>query len=456
MASTITNFSSIVDVRFPVPGQDNDTQGFRNNFGNLVSALDAAATEITDLQITNLGIINQINSITTPENIVASTVLTSALTATNITASGNIAAGAFIGDGSQLTNISIGNSFGTLNIGGELRAGNTFITGELSATSIVSPGTVQAGQFVGDGSLLTGLPTPSISNITNFNITGTISARTLSVTDRITAGSFAGDGSRITNVPLPNTTNRLRITQLAQIDNTASINNLLVQNVTVANDLFVIGDALVTGTITGSFFVGDGSKLTGVEVNNITSIGTLTNLKLKSDVVGDVTTASLKVSNNTLIISGITQITVEGNVSTTATLLSGTFAPSGGTFRVGTLTLNDTNNISVGATFFVPPGSTNKLTVKEVDTSTNTITTIADPTVFGGTLPAPSILTFTQGVLVSQTAWSNWIPASSKGRAGDKIGMSVTDGAFIYMCYADYTTGTDDIWAKVATVGVTW
>jgi hypothetical protein len=225
----------------------------------------------------------------------------------------------------------------------------------------------------------------------------------------------------------------------------------------VANDLFVIGDAVVTGTITvtGSF-VGDGSKLTGVAVDNITSVGTLTNVKLKSDVVGDVTTASLKVSNNTLIISGVTQITVEGNVSTTATLLSGTFAPSGGTFRVGTLTLNDTNNISVGATFFVPPGSTNKLTVKEVDTSTNTITTIADPTVFGGTLPAPSILTFTQGVLVSQTSWSNWIPATSKGRAGDKIGMSVTDGAHIYICYADYTTGADDIWAKVATVGVTW
>jgi hypothetical protein len=34
--------------------------------------------------------------------------------------------------------------------------------------------------------------------------------------------------------------------------------------------------------------------------------------------------------------------------------------------------------------------------------------------------------------------------------------MSVTDGAFIYICYADYTTGADDIWAKVATVGETW
>ena len=454
MASTITNFSSIVDVRFPVPGQDNDTQGFRNNFGNLVSALDAAATEITDLQITNLGIINQINSITTPEDIVASTVLTSVLTATNITASGNIAAGAFIGDGSQLTNISIGNSFGTLNIGGELRAGNTFITGELSATSIVSPGTVQARQFVGDGSLLTGLPAPSISNITNFNVTGTISARTLSVTDRVTAGSFAGDGSGITNVLLPKTTDRLRITQLAQIDTTASINNLLVQNVTVDNNLLVTGNAVVTGTITGSF-IGDGSKLTGIETSNITSLGTLTNIRLKSDVIADLTTASIRVSNNTLVISGITQITVEGNVTSTAVLIGlvGTYV--GGSMQVTELELDDVNDISVGATFFVPPASENKLTVKEVSTTTNTIKTLADPAYFSG-LPASTVLTFTQGVLVGQTSWSNWIPATSKGRAGDKIGMSVTDGAFIYICYDDYTTGADDIWAKVATVGVTW
>jgi hypothetical protein len=53
MASTITNFSSSIDAQFPVPGQDNDTQGFRNNFGNIKNALDIAASEISDLQVIN-------------------------------------------------------------------------------------------------------------------------------------------------------------------------------------------------------------------------------------------------------------------------------------------------------------------------------------------------------------------------------------------------------------------
>ena len=39
-----------VDGAYPVAGQDNDSQGFRDNFTNLKTALDTAKTEITDLE----------------------------------------------------------------------------------------------------------------------------------------------------------------------------------------------------------------------------------------------------------------------------------------------------------------------------------------------------------------------------------------------------------------------
>jgi hypothetical protein len=51
MPSNITNYSDLVDTSFPVPGADNDTQGFRNNFGNLVIALNTASQEISELQV---------------------------------------------------------------------------------------------------------------------------------------------------------------------------------------------------------------------------------------------------------------------------------------------------------------------------------------------------------------------------------------------------------------------
>jgi len=39
-----------IDVNYPVPGQNNSTQGFRNNFTNIKNNLDTAGTEITELQ----------------------------------------------------------------------------------------------------------------------------------------------------------------------------------------------------------------------------------------------------------------------------------------------------------------------------------------------------------------------------------------------------------------------
>lgn len=50
MSSTITNYSSLININFPQPGKDNDTQEFRNNFSNIQNAFAVAGNEITDLQ----------------------------------------------------------------------------------------------------------------------------------------------------------------------------------------------------------------------------------------------------------------------------------------------------------------------------------------------------------------------------------------------------------------------
>lgn len=41
---------SNIDINFPVPGIDNDSSGFRNNFASIQTALNTAKTEITELQ----------------------------------------------------------------------------------------------------------------------------------------------------------------------------------------------------------------------------------------------------------------------------------------------------------------------------------------------------------------------------------------------------------------------
>jgi len=48
MASSIN--STDIDAEFPIAGQDNDSQGFRDNFSTIKNSLATAKSEITDLQ----------------------------------------------------------------------------------------------------------------------------------------------------------------------------------------------------------------------------------------------------------------------------------------------------------------------------------------------------------------------------------------------------------------------
>ena len=47
--TSLINYDNI-DANYPIAGQDNDTQGFRTNFTNIVNNLAQAATEISALQ----------------------------------------------------------------------------------------------------------------------------------------------------------------------------------------------------------------------------------------------------------------------------------------------------------------------------------------------------------------------------------------------------------------------
>jgi hypothetical protein len=51
MSSTVTNYSNKINSSYPVPGVDNDTQGFRDNFANIKNALQATAQELSYLDL---------------------------------------------------------------------------------------------------------------------------------------------------------------------------------------------------------------------------------------------------------------------------------------------------------------------------------------------------------------------------------------------------------------------
>jgi len=64
MPSTINTNS--IDTDFPIAGQDNDSQGFRDNFTNTNTNFEAAKTEIEELQ-------DKQNLVTTPTTTIGAT-----------------------------------------------------------------------------------------------------------------------------------------------------------------------------------------------------------------------------------------------------------------------------------------------------------------------------------------------------------------------------------------------
>lgn len=67
-----------IDVNYPVPGVNNSSQGFRNNFTNIKTNLDTAGNEITDLQ--NKAVLKAALANTVLDNNMANTLISNAST----------------------------------------------------------------------------------------------------------------------------------------------------------------------------------------------------------------------------------------------------------------------------------------------------------------------------------------------------------------------------------------
>jgi len=50
MSSTATTYINSINTNYPIPGVDNDTQGFRDNYSNIKNALTSVASEVNGLQ----------------------------------------------------------------------------------------------------------------------------------------------------------------------------------------------------------------------------------------------------------------------------------------------------------------------------------------------------------------------------------------------------------------------
>ena len=99
-----------INVNYPVPGVNNNSQGFRDNFASIVTNLNAAGTEITDLQ--NKAVVKQALTGTIVNNDMANTLISNASTRSFRATTYNL--GNAI-SGTVLVNVSLGDvQYGTV------------------------------------------------------------------------------------------------------------------------------------------------------------------------------------------------------------------------------------------------------------------------------------------------------------------------------------------------------
>ena len=181
----------------------------------------------------------------------------------SMSVSGNITGNYIFGNGSQLTGISGGSSYGNANVAAYLASGtdssnvittanvsggNVLATGIVSATgNISSAGNISGTYILGNGSQLTGISaTYGNANVAAYLASGTDSSNV------ITTANVSGGNVLATTI----------VSGASHIGSILSVS----ANVTGGN-ILTGGIVSATGNITGNYFIGNGSQLTGISAS---------------------------------------------------------------------------------------------------------------------------------------------------------------------------------------------
>ena len=347
------------------------------------------------------------------------------VTATTVSASGNIIGNYLIGNGATLSSIAGGNVTGTV-------ANATYATSAGSATTAATvTGNAQANiTSVGTLSSLTVTANTSSGNLLTAGI---VSATGNITTAGYFVGTFSGNISGNLTVPGANTqilyNNSGNAGASSGFTFNQSTNVMTVSGNTSTGNLLTSGLVSATGNITGNYHIGNGSTLssitggnvTGTVANatyatsagsattaatvtgnaqaNITSVGTLSSLAVTANITGGnlltggLISATGNVSGASLIgtIATASQPTITSlgtltSLSVTGNTTGGNFTTSG-TLSVGGITLSGNLIVGAGPTLTIDPNGsggtdgnvviTGNLTVQGTTTTinSNTVTT---------------------------------------------------------------------------------
>lgn len=327
-----------IDGQYPVAGQPNNTQGFRDNFTNIKTNFQTAATEITDLE--NKGVFKAALTGTTLDNNMADNLIYAVKlqdvsytyvqqTATAGAIPIDYAAGQY-----QLVaptaNVSL--SFSNWPASGSEGVVYVDVVVTNTAYTVTLPAAVSVGTSGIQG---------YAANVITFGAIGTYRFGFSTVDSGTTIAIYD------LNRPLSYYTNTVNVAATTASTSTTSGALIVAGGVGVAGNLYVGGDIygnvsitdLTIGNVSASGFISGTGNVTGGNLRTaglVSATGTVTG----SSHLGAVVSVTGNITGGNIISGAV--ISSAGN----ARILSGTAVPAGGTAGAGYL-MSSTTNLGV-------------------------------------------------------------------------------------------------------------
>ena len=283
--------------------------------GNILTGGAASAGgNITGANLLTGGLISATSTITSGANITGANLLTGGLISatSTITSGGNIT-------GANLLTGGLMSSTGNATHGNILTGGLVSATGNVSGNYLRSTNDVIVGGNVSTTNL-TGTGVSVTANIIGGNL---LTGGLISATGNITGNYFIGNGSQLTGLPATYSNSNVTTLLSAFGSNSISTTGTITSGNITGGNISTGGLISATGNITGNYFIGNGSQLTGLSATYGNS---------------DVTALLAAFGSNSISTTGtVTSTSVVGNVYTNSIINTGS---------------NATGNIGSSSTYF--------------------------------------------------------------------------------------------------------
>ncbi|CAB4163801.1 PKD/Chitinase domain containing protein [uncultured Caudovirales phage] len=337
--------------------------------GNLASLTGVVTTtaNITGGNIITGGNVQTSGAVSATGNVTGGNLLGGSISAAGNVTGGNILTGGVV---SASGNITGGNVLGGANVNATTHTGTTVsVSANITGGNVLTGGAVSATANIRGGNVLTG---GTVSATGNVLTGGTVSATgNITSAANISGTYFVGNGSQLTGIQASagsritdGNTNVNTIADGVANITVAGVSNVAVFSATGAN---ITGTFGVSGNVTGAYFFGNGSQLTGIAAGygnsnvadylptytgnlaSLTGIVTTTaNVTGGNVLTGGLISATGNVSGNYILGNGalltgvITSVANINNGTSNVTVVS-----SGGNVTVG---IGGTGNVAVFAT----------------------------------------------------------------------------------------------------------